>query len=235
MKSKYTDEQLIEAIATSISYRGALIKLGIQPEGGNYRQIQKRILRVGCDISHFLGQRHGTSVQPKKMLICEMLTENSFASSQDIKRRLLSEKIFEYRCSCCHLTEWLSKPISLHLDHINGVNTDCRLENLRLLCPNCHSQTETYCRGTRRKAQHQCLDCNRLIEVRFVRCNTCAATARLSNLHAPLPKIDWPSIEKLQQDLQSNSFVAVAAQLGVSDNAVRDHLRKHGVEVRKRK
>ena len=63
-----------------------------------------------------------------------------------LKKRLISEEYFDKVCVECGITDtWNDKPIVLHLDHINGVNNDHRLENLRLLCPNCHSQTDTYC------------------------------------------------------------------------------------------
>lgn len=70
-----------------------------------------------------------------------------------LKKRLISEKILDKVCVECGITDsWNDKPIVLHLDHINGVNNDHRLENLRLLCPNCHSQTDTWCgRGKVRK------------------------------------------------------------------------------------
>jgi 5-methylcytosine-specific restriction endonuclease McrA len=61
-----------------------------------------------------------------------------------VKRRLLQEGILENACSECGLRDWRDRPISMHIDHINGLRDDHRLENLRMLCPNCHSQTETY-------------------------------------------------------------------------------------------
>lgn len=63
---------------------------------------------------------------------------------KNLKFRLLAEGLLENKCSQCKITEWQGKRISIQLDHINGVNTDNRLENLRMLCPNCHSQTETF-------------------------------------------------------------------------------------------
>jgi Zn finger protein HypA/HybF involved in hydrogenase expression len=62
-----------------------------------------------------------------------------------LKNRLIKEKVLEYKCSICKINEWNNKQISLHLDHIDGNNHNHRLENLRLLCPNCHSQTNTWC------------------------------------------------------------------------------------------
>lgn len=63
---------------------------------------------------------------------------------ENIRNRLLSEGIKEHKCECCGLTEWLGHPISLELHHLNGIHTDNRLENLQVLCPNCHAQTDNY-------------------------------------------------------------------------------------------
>ncbi|MGE0542259.1 MAG: HNH endonuclease [Dehalococcoidia bacterium] len=64
-----------------------------------------------------------------------------------LKHRLLTDGLLVNQCAICGISEWCGKPLTLHLDHINGKNNDDRLENLRLLCPNCHSQTDTYCGG----------------------------------------------------------------------------------------
>ena len=68
-----------------------------------------------------------------------------------LKERLVKEKYLEYKCAECGITEWNGKPLSLHLDHINGINNDHRIENLRFLCPNCHSQTNTYAGKNKKK------------------------------------------------------------------------------------
>jgi transposase-like protein len=65
-------------------------------------------------------------------------------SRTNVKRRLLASGLLENRCEDCGLSEWLGEPLTVQIDHINGVKTDYRLENLRMLCPNCHSQTETH-------------------------------------------------------------------------------------------
>lgn len=71
-----------------------------------------------------------------------VFVEHCDCSDETVKRHFL--KLVEYKCKCCGITEWLGNPITLQLDHINGTHTDCRFENLRLLCANCHSQTDTY-------------------------------------------------------------------------------------------
>lgn len=61
-----------------------------------------------------------------------------------LRNRLIKDGLLEYKCESCGLCEWQGKPLTLELDHIDGDNTNHRLSNLRLMCPNCHSQTETY-------------------------------------------------------------------------------------------
>jgi len=76
-----------------------------------------------------------------------------------LKRRLIAEKLLEYKCDQCGLDQfWNNKQISLQLDHINGINNDNRIENLRFLCPNCHSQTTNYA-GKSNKIIKKCIDC----------------------------------------------------------------------------
>ena len=86
----------------------------------------------------------------------EILVENStYLSTNHLKKKLLKEKLLENKCvSCGNNGIWNGKPISLHLDHINGNHTDNRLENLRMLCPNCHSQTDTYCGKNARRIKN---------------------------------------------------------------------------------
>lgn len=83
-----------------------------------------------------------TWVDPKIPL--EELLKREKTSRQHLKSRLKDADLLEQKCAICGITEWLNKELSLHLDHINGKKNDNKLENLRLLCPNCHSQTPTY-------------------------------------------------------------------------------------------
>ena len=144
----YTNDQILEAIKSSYSIAGVLKKLDLKPAGGNYKTIHKFILNNNINISHFTGQGWNKYGHPSfgnsGKSLTAILDINSSLSSSNVKERLFNHKIKENKCEICGLTEWLGKSINCELHHINGDNTDNRLENLQILCPNCHSQTDTF-------------------------------------------------------------------------------------------
>lgn len=146
----FTDEQLIAAVKNSISKREVLIKLSLVPAGANYRMINILFKRLNINTAHFLGKGHLKGKKHhwgKKILLKKILIINSkYTTTNHLKHRLIKEKVMINECVECGITEWRGKKLSLHLDHINGTNNDNRISNLRLLCPNCHSLTPTYCR-----------------------------------------------------------------------------------------
>lgn len=233
----YTDADLIEAVKTSTSFRQVLLKLGVRAQGGNYASVKNKIRRLGeaCDTSHLVSYRTGGFFGGTPKTLSEVLVNGeNYVSSAKLKRRLISGGHLENCCGnpACSISTWHGVFLVLHLDHINGINTDNRLENLRLLCPNCHSQTPTYCRGVRKAKSpyvNSCVTCSAPILSRSTVCPKCAQIATgLGN-----QKIEWPPVEELVRDVQETSFLAVAKRLGVSDNAIRRHLGRQGVVVRK--
>lgn len=88
----------------------------------------------------------------------QILVEHSkYVNTNSLKQRLFNEKIKERKCECCGNTEWMGKPIPLELHHINGIKDDLRIENLQILCPNCHAFTDNY-RGKGMSALKETLD-----------------------------------------------------------------------------
>ena len=141
-----SDEEFNQIVAKANSYSDCLRALGLSTTGGYSTDVLKRrIAEQNCDISHFGKIKQNKQTYQAKYSLDEILIENSsYANITRLKERLIREGRMEYKCKNCGIVEWLGQPLSLHLDHINGINNDHRIENLRFLCPNCHSQTETY-------------------------------------------------------------------------------------------
>ena len=150
-KDERTEQDYREAAKNSFSIAGMCRALGLEPYGANYRRIHKAIDKYSIDISHFTGQgwNVGLMFNPNKhrtYSLDEILVKDSkYDNSNNLKQRLLVEGVKERKCEKCGRTEWEGNPIPLQLHHINGERNDNRLENLQILCPNCHAQTDNYC------------------------------------------------------------------------------------------
>ncbi len=151
---KWTDEMLLQAVRDSRSVRQVMQKLGLVPAGGNYVQVRERIKTNQLDTSHFLGQGWSRGLPNTRMPVRpldEVMRIDSNYQSFKLKKRLFGTGLKKVECEECGWKKVSEDGrIPLELDHINGVRTDNRIENLRILCPNCHSLKPTH-RGKNKK------------------------------------------------------------------------------------
>ncbi len=157
-----TDEQFLLIVKNSISYSEVCRNLGLRIQGSNYQTIKQRILRQKLSTVHF--NRNLNKKGKTKRPIEELLVLDSKIGSCELKKRLIKEGILQNKCAKCGLESvWQNEPITLQLDHINGNHRDCRRENLRILCPNCHTQTKTHSGKRLKKAKRTffCPNCNK--------------------------------------------------------------------------
>lgn len=154
-KKNYRSKEEYEiAVKNSLSIADVCRYLGIKPIGGNYKTVNNAILEYGIDISHFTGRgwNIGLKFNPNPSIPTDdLLINDSNYNSYKLKNRLLRDGYKKHICEKCKRTEWEGEPIPLELHHINGNNRDNRIENLQLLCPNCHAQTDNY-RGRKKSA-----------------------------------------------------------------------------------
>lgn len=142
-----TDEQFVNLLKNSTTISEVLFKLGYTVKGNSwgYSQVKQRMTDLNLDFSIFKGKESIYKSTAVKAVTPEMVLKDNCKHTRSVLRRcILKHNLLPYKCDICGITEWNGKTLSLELDHINGKNNDNRLENLRFLCPNCHSQTSTY-------------------------------------------------------------------------------------------
>lgn len=147
-RRSWTDEQLIVAVKQLHSVRAVIGALGLIPAGGNYAQVNARITELGLETEHFTGmgwnkgQRYHAKSRPE---LTELLVLGGSAQSYKLKKRLYEQGVKQPKCELCGWAEMSTDGrIPVELDHINGNHMDNRIENLRILCPNCHSLQPTH-------------------------------------------------------------------------------------------
>ncbi len=148
-KYSYTLEELQLAVSNARSYAQALKNLGLNASGSAYTFIQKNIREHNIPTEHFLGQgwskgQPGPKHQEIPVNEIIVLGLHPYYATSKLRIRLIRDGFFERKCYACNGTEWMGSSIPLELEHINGIKTDHRLENLTILCPNCHAQTSTH-------------------------------------------------------------------------------------------
>lgn len=235
-----TDEEFSLAVKNSSSIAQAINTLGLNATGANHASAKKRIIDLKLDSSHFTGQGHlkGKRNNYNSLPIEELLVANCKSDYRShLKKRLLRDGLLINKCTICgNEGIWNNKPITLQMDHINGDNRDNRIDNLRILCPNCHSQTDTFCSRNNKVRtnilpQKSCVECNNVVFYKSERCRSCDQSRRkdLGSLNYFVHKGYDFSFEDATKmfELSKSSISLAAKEFNINRSTVRDTLKKY--------
>lgn len=151
-----TDEQFVNLIKNSANIAEVLFKLGYTVKGNSwgYSQVKQRMTDLNLSSANFKGKNAYYETNKEREISPDKLFRINCKHTRTVLRRnIIRNNLLPYKCAICEISKWNNKTLSLELDHINGMNNDNRLENLRFLCPNCHSQTTTY--GSRNQQRNE--------------------------------------------------------------------------------
>lgn len=235
MKSRWNEEEFKKAVIESHSIAEVLRRFSLLAQGANYLAVKRDINRLELNTDHFSGQGHlrnkRRNWETKNIPLEECLKINPnfyLTNSSKLKKRLLKEGLKKYECEFCNISTWRGAAISLQLDHIDGNRFNNNLENLRILCPNCHSQTPTYCSKNKKISNYLkridpktiCL-CGKNKYYKSISCRSCNNIKKIGTK----TKIKWPDHEELKKMISESNFTNIGKLLGVSDQAIRKRLR----------
>lgn len=221
-KYDYSYERVADAVKNSICWKDALQRMGIPPAGGNWKTFKDAVHRLGIDTSHFdqYAAVSRTETSPASYYIENRVNVPSWK----LLKKLLNEGYKENRCEVCGITEWNGKPITLQLHHIDGDHLNNSLENLQVICPNCHSQTDNFRGKANRteKPKRYCKECGQELKTNGVTglCSRCVQKLHIKHNH--------PSNEELLRVFEEHdrNYSATARHYGVSDTCIRKWLKK---------
>ena len=226
-KSKSEMQKLLNEASSFVE---VLEKLGLCGHSGNHRTLKERIKLDSLDIESLKKKRAELISQSsikKKIPLSKIMVENSSYGTNHLKLRLIKEGILEFACEKCgNKGEWMGQKLTLQLEHKNGKSKDHRLENLCFLCPNCHSQTETYAgKNSSAKKSRICIECKEPTKGKGKSCRKCASQKQ--------PKKFIIDKEKLEKMVEKYPMTQIGKKYKVSDNAVRKRCNRLGIKIPK--
>jgi Zn finger protein HypA/HybF involved in hydrogenase expression len=233
---KLSKNELESLIQNSQTMSDVLSFFGLRNKGSNYQTLVRRLKYEKIDYSKFKSNQSVGRIRPIVSLE-EVLTENSNYSRATLKKRLIKEGLLENKCVKCGLgPEWEKQKLVMVLDHVNGIHNDNRIENLRLLCPNCNSQTTTFAGKNNRREIYEknCKGCG--IEIKGKRkdkkyCRQCEEKQVFrTSPRLCFRKVERPSKEELKKMLWEIPTTKLAEQYGVSDQAIGKWAKTYGLE-----
>ena len=228
MKNNYEKQYFSEIIKNSINYTDVCRNLGIKTTKGNRDTIKRYINEYQIEIDHFYIPHNVNIV---KIDLKDILINNSkYTNTTNLKGRLYKEGLKQRCCELCGQgEEWMGKKISLILDHVNGVNNDNRIENLRIVCPNCNATLDTH--GGKNRNNFKIEETKRVkkelkkIEIDKERLLNNVKTLKQVLGSFKQRKIERPDKNILIEEINKLGYSGTGRKYGVSDNAIRKWLK----------
>lgn len=234
---KASKDELISIISESDSVTMVLSKFGLRNCGGNANTLKKRCISLGIDLTTMYKPIRKNKVKTSKSFeeYCALTK-----SRRSIKKYIIENKVLEYKCTSCGNDGFHNeRPLVLQLDHVDGNPANNNIDNLRFLCPNCHSQTETFAGKKNVIEICKCSECGTLIRKssKTGLCRNCnIATGNYVKIRNGVyrNKFEVSKVE-LEELLMNNSLSAIGVKYGVSDNAVRKRCIRYGIDLKSNK
>ena len=220
MRANWSKESLEKIVYESTSRKDVLIKMGIRNAGSNFKTLKKYLELYSISTSHFI-KNYDKMINLRmlsKTPMSEILVENSTYSRHSLKNRLYKEGYMNRECCLCGQNEnWNEMKISLILDHMNGVHNDNRIENLRIVCPNCNAGLDTFAGKNVKNAVMKC-KCGCKISKKSTKCMKCEGESRR--------KYERPPMDILVKEVDQIGYSATGRKYGVSDNTIRKWIKR---------